>query len=180
LGPFEFFHVPGHCAGHVVIRLQDVLFSGDHILSEISPHQSPESITPSTGLTHYFQSLESIRLISNQVRLTLPGHQNPILDLGLRLEAILETHKVRLTQVLDYLGEPRTIQELSQLLFGEVHGYNVLLALEETGAHVEYLYQRGLLGLTNLREIENSDTPLPIRYRCIKPRSESIQTVLKD
>ena len=29
-------------------------------------------------------------------------------------------------------------------------------AIEEAGAHVEYLYQRGLLGIDNLDEIENS------------------------
>ena len=29
VGPFAFLHVPGHCPGQVVIRLDDVLFSGD-------------------------------------------------------------------------------------------------------------------------------------------------------
>ncbi|HSO27642.1 MAG TPA: MBL fold metallo-hydrolase, partial [Anaerolineales bacterium] len=53
LGPLRFLHVPGHCAGHVVIRLDDVLFSGDHILAKTSPHQSPEHLTLSTGLDHY-------------------------------------------------------------------------------------------------------------------------------
>ena len=49
LGPFEFMHVPGHCAGHVIIRLHDVLFCGDHILSNITPHQTPEQISPPPG-----------------------------------------------------------------------------------------------------------------------------------
>ncbi len=55
--------------------------------------------------------------------------------------------------------------EVSQALFGEVHGYNVLLAVEEAGAHVEYLYQRGLLGIDNLEELESNPAPAPIRYR---------------
>ena len=33
-------------------------------------------------------------------------------------------------------------------------GYTILLALEETGAHVEYLYQRGFLELLNINDIE--------------------------
>jgi hypothetical protein len=48
-----------------------------------------------------------------------------------------------------------------------VRGYNVLLALEEAGAHVEYLYQRGLLGIENLEEVESAVQSLPIRYRCL-------------
>jgi hypothetical protein len=56
-------------------------------------------------------------------------------------------------------------------LFGEVHGYNVLLALEEAGAHIEYLYQRGQLGIENLEELDKASAPLPIRYRCLTCRS---------
>jgi len=41
------------------------------------------------------------------------------------------------------------------------------LALEEAGAHVEYLAQRGLLGIENLTECESSDVPLPVRYCCL-------------
>jgi len=63
------------------------------------------------------------------------------------------------------LQQPRTIAEVSQFLFGEVHGYNILLALEETGAHVEYLYQRGLLEIANLDDLENTHQVVPIRYR---------------
>ena len=59
LGPFEMLHVPGHSAGQVVFRLDDVLFCGDHILSAISPHQAPEKLAPHTGLSHYLQSLQS-------------------------------------------------------------------------------------------------------------------------
>ena len=59
------------------------------------------------------------------------------------------------------MDEPRTIAEGSHALFGEAHGYNVLLALEEAGAHVEYLYQRGLLEIENLEEVERAIQPLP-------------------
>lgn len=69
--------------------------------------------------------------------------------------------------VLALLQEPHTMAEVSQALFGEVHGYNVLLALEEAGAHVEYLYQRGLLGVENLEEVGRAVQPLPVRYRCL-------------
>ena len=165
LGPFEMLHVPGHCAGHVVIRLQDVLFSGDHVLAQISPHQSPEELTLSTGLEHYLKSLDMLRAWAGGVRLTLGGHNTPILDLTSRIAEIHALHDQRLQQVLDQLNQPRTIVDISQTLFGEVHGYNVLLALEEAGAHVEYLYQRGLLAIENLDQVERSKDPVPIWYR---------------
>ncbi len=169
LGPFEFLHVPGHCAGHVVIRLHDVLFSGDHVLAEISPHQSPEHLTLSTGLEHYLRSLDALKAwAGNDVRLTLGGHRAPISDLPGRIDAIRQIHRQRLDQVLALLCEPKTIQEVSKALFGEVHGYNTLLALEEAGAHVEYLYQRGLLGIDNLEEVEAASGPISIRYRCLR------------
>ncbi len=165
LGPFELLHVPGHCAGHVVIRLHDVLFSGDHVLSDISPHQSPEHLTNFTGLEHYLKSLDALEAWAKGIRLTLPGHEDPIFDLPARLNAIRTLHRERLAQVLALLDEPKTIAEISRALFGEVHGYNVLLALEESGAHVEYLYQRGRLEIANLADLENGNSPGALRYR---------------
>ncbi len=165
LGPFEMLHVPGHCAGHVVIRLHDLLFSGDHVLSAISPHQAPESLTHHTGLSHYLESLEKLKSWVQGVRLTLGGHNQPITDLAARLEEIQNLHRQRLIAVSDYLQQAHTIAEVSHTLFGEVHGYEVLLALEEAGAHVEYLHQRGWLAIDNLGDIENGRGRVPIYYR---------------
>ena len=167
IGPFQLLHVPGHSAGHVVIRLHDVLFSGDHVLDEISPHMAPERLTQFTGLGHYLQSLQALRPWAASVRLTLGGHYRPITDLPARLDAIQQVHTQRLAQIIEFLSQPHTIQEVSQVLFGQVHGYNVLLALEEAGAHIEYLYQRGLLAIDNLEELDNGAGPLPIRYRSL-------------
>jgi glyoxylase-like metal-dependent hydrolase (beta-lactamase superfamily II) len=174
LGPFRFIHVPGHCAGHVVIRLHDFLFSGDHILEKTSPHQAPEQITLSTGVETYLDSLEVIRPLSKKVTLTLGGHENPIQDLEKRIDEIRLVHKQRLQLVLRILKKPRTISEISKYLFGKVEGYTVLLALEETGAHVEYLYQRGYLQIVNLKEIEENANLIPIYYQAIESKIEEI------
>jgi glyoxylase-like metal-dependent hydrolase (beta-lactamase superfamily II) len=167
MGPFEFLHVPGHCAGHVVIRLHDVLFSGDHILDDITPHQAPEHLTLSTGLEHYLHSLDLLNQWGESIRLTLGGHKKPIRDLSARISEIQQAHVTRLDQVMDFFKAPNTINACSDSLFGNVHGYNTLLALEETGAHVEYLYERGLLGIDNFTDYENSDGPVPILYKRI-------------
>ena len=168
LGPFEMLHVPGHCAGHVVIRLHEVLFSGDHVLEDISPHQAPERLTLSTGLDHYLHSLARLKSWRRQIRLTLPGHRQVITDLRRRITEIQAVHRARLEQVLDLLRDPHTIVEVSKSLFHDVSGYSVLLAIEEAGAHVEYLYQRGVIELANLPEVEAARGPVPLRYRRIQ------------
>jgi len=163
VGPLTMTHVPGHCPGQVVMQLDDILLVGDQVLSDISPHQSPESLSDNTGLGHYLESLERIRPLSPRIRWTLGGHQEPIRDLGARLDAIESLHRQRLQAVLDLLTVPRTVSEISARLFPEVRGYNVLLALEETGAHVEYLAQRGQIGVENL-EATDGVSPAPLRY----------------
>jgi hypothetical protein len=99
--------------------------------------------------------------------LTLAGHDDPIPDLPGRLAEIRTSHAARLKLTLEFLTEPHTIAEVSEELFGSVNGYNVLLALEEAGAHVEYLHQRGQLRIVNVDELESNNGPVVIRYRRI-------------
>jgi glyoxylase-like metal-dependent hydrolase (beta-lactamase superfamily II) len=174
LGPFKFIHVPGHSAGHVLIKLHDMLFSGDHILEKTSPHQAPEQITLSTGLDTYLKSLNTVRTLAKQVRLTLGGHENPVLDLNKRIEEIRTVHFDRLNQTLKILSKPRTISDVSKSLFGKVEGYTVLLALEEAGAHIEYLYQRGYLRIVNLSEVEENVNLVPILYQRVESKINDI------
>ncbi len=160
LGPFEMLHVPGHCAGQVVIRLHDVLFCGDHVLAEISPHQAPEQLALNTGLSHYLQSLRACQTWAQGIRFALGGHNEPITDLKTRINEIEILHQKRLADLLELFKHPRTISEITHEYFGETHGYNVLLALEEAGAHVEYLYQRGQLEIANLGDLVNEQSPI--------------------
>jgi len=159
----DVYHVPGHCPGQVCLRIDDVLLTGDHVLAQITPHQAPESITLNTGLDHYLGSLDKIAQVDG-IRLALGGHEAPMEDLYGRIAAIKRFHEERLDKVLDICSEPRSVREISRALFGEVDGYHVLLALEETGAHVEYLYLRGELAATNLNEIATEPRPV-ILYR---------------
>ncbi|HBY99443.1 MAG TPA: MBL fold metallo-hydrolase [Chloroflexi bacterium] len=160
---FHFTHTPGHCPGQVCIQVEDVLFTGDHILARTTPHQAPESITRYTGLGHYLDALERIARIPG-VDLALGGHEEPIEDLAARIATIRDSHQRKLERTLEICRTPMTISEVSRHLFPKVSGYNVLLALEEAGAHVEYLYDRGALALDNLEEIASTENPA-LRYR---------------
>jgi len=166
-GPFNFLHVPGHSAGSIVIQLHDFLFTGDHILSEISPHQVPERLFLYTGLEHYLASLDKLQQWKGGIRLALGGHNAPIPNIISRIEGIRAVHKQRFEEVMKLLLKPLTISEVSAELFQDVHGYNELLALEETGAHIEYLYQCGKIGIEKTEIKYDIKENNPIRYHCL-------------
>lgn len=165
LGPFSILHAPGHSGGHVVIRLDDILFCGDHILSGITPHQVPEELSSWSGLNHYLNSLDAVASWTEDINLALCGHRQEITDLPARISAIKAMHMERLDRVLHFFSSPNTIFELSKNLFGNVKGFNALLAIEEAGAHVEYLYQRGLLMVVNYEEGDSSAKPFIHLYQ---------------
>ncbi len=165
LDGIQVLHVPGHCPGQVCLLVDDILLTADHVLSRTTPHQAPESITNNMGLGHYLASLARIEGLPG-VRLALGGHEDPMPDLAGRIGEIRQLHDQRLNQVLEICAEPKNIAQISRELFGPVSSYHVLLALEETGAHLEYLYQRGEVLATNLEEIERQPEPVITYQRC--------------
>jgi len=160
----QVFHVPGHCPGQVCLLVDDVLLTADHVLARITPHQAPESITQSTGLGHYLDSLRKIEQMPG-INLGLGGHEEAIPDIYGRIQAIHQAHAERLNKIMDICRTPKSIADISRDLFGQVESYHVLLALEEAGAHVEYLYQRGELIAANLDEIEQTSHPVVLYQR---------------
>ena len=157
----EFFHMPGHCPGQVCIRIGDVLLSADHVLSRTTPHQAPESITHYMGLGHYADSLRKLKHVEG-IRLALGGHEDPIHDLYARIDEIRASHNRKLDRIRDIMranGDPMTISDISKAMYPDVKDYDILLAIEEAGAHVEYLYQHGHLTIANLQEFEAEDNP---------------------
>jgi glyoxylase-like metal-dependent hydrolase (beta-lactamase superfamily II) len=141
----KFEHVPGHCPGQVIAWVDDVLLSGDHILRDTSPHQAPESLSLNMGLEHYLKSLAQVLPRAHKAVWTLGGHEGAIEDLAGRIIEISQVHFDRLKDILNLLNRPMTLYEISNQLFQETEGYHRLLAIEEAGAHVEYLHVRGYI-----------------------------------
>lgn len=163
-GLFLVHHTPGHCPGQVCLQVGDVLLSADHVLPRTSPHMAPESITPSTGLDHYLLALDKIAAVPD-IHLALGGHEEPIDDLYIRIGGIKRSHERKLERLREACAEPRTINELAKRIYPSVQGYDILLAIEEIGAHVEYLDQRGELAIANLDEVAEDERAAPL-YRC--------------
>jgi glyoxylase-like metal-dependent hydrolase (beta-lactamase superfamily II) len=168
LPPFiEVFHVPGHCPGQIVLRVDDVLLCSDHILPHITPHQAPERLSFHTGLSHYLESLRRTLPFARGVSLGLGGHEGPITDVAARVRDIFASHQRRFEVVLEMLCEPATVFDVSQKLFHDLNGYDKLLAIEEAGAHIEYLFNEGLVSVVNMSEV-NHEPSRPYRYQAKK------------
>jgi glyoxylase-like metal-dependent hydrolase (beta-lactamase superfamily II) len=155
-------HTPGHCPGEICLQVGDILLTGDHVLARITPHQFPQAITPFGGLEHYFRSLAKVRKLE-LVNLALAGHEEPIGDFRARVDEIAAFHRERLQKVREICAVPRTIADVSHELFGVQEGYGTILAIEEAGAHVEYLHALGKLRIANLEEVAQARDPV-IRY----------------
>lgn len=168
LDGMRFIHVPGHCPGQVCILIGDVLLSADHILSHTTPHQAPESITHYTGLGHYLESLTKIARVPG-IRLTLGSHEEPIGDVYARIELVRASHMRKLARIEDAItraARPLTVYEITDVLYPGRAGYDVLLAVEEVGAHVEYLYEHARLRVDNWQALEHEDNPA-LRYAVV-------------
>jgi glyoxylase-like metal-dependent hydrolase (beta-lactamase superfamily II) len=162
LDGLHFYHVPGHCSGQVAILVGDVLLSADHILAQTSPHLAAESITHYTGVGHYRESLDKIYNLPN-IRLTLGGHEQAIEQVYERIEYLRARLDLKAERVLDIIRtseHPLHILDISKQLYQDKHGFDVLLALQEAGAHVEYLYDRGYLAIANLDEVQTQHNPV--------------------
>ncbi len=167
IGPFELLHTPGHCAGHVALKFDNVVFCGDLILERVIPHQSPETLLPFMGIHHFLEALTTFEHWADGATLTLNGHDEPITDQSQLINKVRNRLNRRIDQTLDALSEPRTVKEVTEQVYGKTDGYNSLLVIEKVGAYIEFLYQRGLIEVTNPGEL-NSNPQTAIRYQHIE------------
>lgn len=170
----DMIHLPGHCPGHVAMRLDDIVFCGDMVVEGVTPHLAPESINPFGGLDHYLESLNLFQLWALDSRLILNGHDEPITDLNSSIDAIRKNIIRRISKAVTALHEPLMIAEICSAVYGKVGGYNQLLVIEKTGAYVEYLYEHGMIEITNAEEIEQGH---PVRYRRLRHEDVLIEDV---
>ncbi len=162
---FDVIHLPGHCPGHVAIRLDDVIFCGDMVVEGVTPHLAPETIYPYGGLDHYLESLQRFQNWANGARLILNGHDEAITNLPAQIESTHQNIIRRMSKAIEVLTEPRTVAEVCNIVYENPGGYNLLLTIEKTGAYIEYLYERAMIEITNPDEVESGE---PIRYRRLR------------
>lgn len=156
LDDLEIIWTPGHSFGHICIfdRRKKYLFSGDHILSRITPHIGnfviPKSLKNEYKgynfdniLLHYLNSLERIDKLNSEI--IFPAHQEIIYNPHERILAIKEHHKNRLEDISNLIkNNPKTPFEISKIHFGnDLDEINSYMALSEVLGHLIYLEYQG-------------------------------------
>jgi len=156
LNDLEIIWTPGHSFGHICVfdAKRKYLFSGDHILSRITPHignfiipdflaDEYEDYNFRNVLDHYLQSLDRIDKLDSKI--IFPGHQEIIYNPHERISAIKEHHKNRLNDISDVIkNNPLTPRKISQIHFGEdLDEINSFMALSEVLGHLLFLENQG-------------------------------------
>jgi len=95
---------PGHTAGHICLfeETRGVLFSGDHVLYDITPHIE-SWLYDVNSLKDYLDSLDRVRDLP--VNLVLPGHRSSFTDLSGRVDELKRHHERRANEALEVLGD---------------------------------------------------------------------------
>ena len=152
LEDLEVIWTPGHSFGHICLfnSNKKYLFSGDHILSRITPHigayiipnvmlEEYQGFDFNNVLKHYLNSLDRIDQLNP--RIIFPAHQEIIYNPHERILDIKKHHENRLIEIAKVIEkEPKTPFEISQIHFGKnLSDINVFLALHEVLSHLIYL-----------------------------------------
>ncbi len=142
---------PGHTPGHVCLydERNGLLFSGDHVLMDVTSHISPAILGNDDQLGLYLEALKKVGALD--VRLVLPAHESPFPHLAQRVDQLLQHHQKRLDQVLSVIcGRELSARNIAGQvewtggLWEQMDGVNRLLAVMETLAHLRVLQERGL------------------------------------
>ncbi|MPZ60589.1 MAG: MBL fold metallo-hydrolase [Propionibacteriales bacterium] len=148
----EAVHTPGHTRGHLVFvdAAAGLMFSGDHILPHITPSIGFERARPDRPLRDYLRSVRlTLRLPDLRM---LPAHGPVAPSVHARSDELLAHHRRRLDETAATVAQgARTAYDSAKLLtwtrhhrrFDELNGFNQMLAVSETAAHLDVLADDG-------------------------------------
>lgn len=145
---------PGHTQGHVVMRdaPAGLLFAGDHILPHITPSIGFEAAVAQTPLRSYLESLRLVKDLPDT--LLLPAHGPATPSVHRRVDELLLHHELRLAAMYREVqrGAGTAFEVASALRWtrrerklDELDHFNQMLAILETGAHLDVLLLQGEL-----------------------------------
>jgi len=143
--------VPGHSPGSTcyVCDNHQIIFSGDHILGDISSNPSISfDGSERIGMMTYFESLDRISSIEGYI--ALPGHREPISDIRTRITTLRAEYDDKLKKAADLLmSNPQTVYEISRAVYGDYDLNSLVLALAESYDLLRILESRNQAALTN-------------------------------
>ena len=176
-GELKYMHAPGHSPDEICAVIDNgpgdgMVFTGDHVLPEISPHptmktafnravlsslpvhyQDPDD---SFGLLTYLKSLQRVADLGPEVAV-LPAHRlynNHKFNFQTTQRAadLIRFHARRLGRILVTAGpEPQPLEDVTRRTFErrKLEGGNFFAALTEVVAHIELLEDSGDMEVTD-------------------------------
>jgi glyoxylase-like metal-dependent hydrolase (beta-lactamase superfamily II) len=143
---------PGHTPGHLCVYepAHRLMFTGDHVLSRITPNVSLSDDDERAGrrpLEEFLASLEKVAACDT--RLALPAHEDVIEDLPARCAEIHRHHDHRLEEVLAGIGDgAATASDVSSRVtwnkpYSTFNVFKKRSALGETLSHLQLLEVHG-------------------------------------
>lgn len=108
-------HTPGHMANHLCFALEDMVFSGDHVMGWSTSLVSP----PDGDFGAFLDSCEALRSLG-PARL-LPGHGAPVGEAVARIDTLIAHRAQRSKQILEVLDHtPRTIAQITMQVYTDL------------------------------------------------------------
>jgi glyoxylase-like metal-dependent hydrolase (beta-lactamase superfamily II) len=133
-------HCPGHSMGSICLYENErrLLFTGDHVLKEITPNPFASGLSEHATLKRYLDSLRKIEKLP--VETGLPGHGDLMYDFPSVVQDLYAHHEARKKLVAEILRTgPKTPFEVSKEMFGNLPISEILLGLAEAAGHLEEL-----------------------------------------
>ncbi len=144
----QVLNTPGHSPGHICLydATSQELFSGDHILAEISPNPLLELDAEGVGRNKSLvQYLDSLKIIT-QIPLTkiYPGHGTPFTNYHEVLERFYYHFQQRERTVFQLIGrEGKTAYEIAGEMYPEMRDIDIFLAVSRVMGHLDILQEDG-------------------------------------
>jgi glyoxylase-like metal-dependent hydrolase (beta-lactamase superfamily II) len=145
---------PGHTQGHYVFAdaEQGLLFAGDHVLPTITPSIGFEPVLSPDPLGDFLRSLAVVR--SRPDAMLLPAHGPVTSSVHARVDELVAHHGTRLdeTEAAVRDGATNAFEAAHRLRWtrrerelADLDPFNQMLAIAETGAHLQLLAAQGRL-----------------------------------
>ncbi len=145
---------PGHSPGHVCLYepKRKFLFSGDHVLPDITPHVGFHPQSGDNPLGNFLASLESLNKL--EVNFVFPGHGSVFSGLRLRINELFYHHQERERAIViaaedemktayQIAGEILWMPTGEPMPFSKLSTFDKRLAVLETLAHLKFLMSKG-------------------------------------
>lgn len=136
----DVLHTPGHFAGHLSFRWNEIVFSGDHVMDWSSSLVSP----PDGDLTAFMAT--SRRLAELEGVKFLPSHGGALIDPGERLRWLIQHRENREHAILNAFGsQPQSIPNIAKAVYTDIPTQMLPAAERNVFAHLIDLERRNFV-----------------------------------